>query len=191
MSMPTIHLNCDKCGYSVSTTVICGSYSYLVNEIKIPLKRKLGWCNCCNSFSAIEYFNDDLFEEIINCRDHLEELQSRWILNCLSSSRRKEINSYQKKLIEVSLRLHIISERKGDEKCLSCGSNDILLFDGDYSLEYDIIDGLYKGTKKTGFIHPNCGGEFIAIPSSYRIIMGFTPKYYDKYGILIPDDAEE
>ena len=188
MSMPSIHLDCAECDFHGCTSVTWGLYSYLVNNEEIPVNRVLGWCSDCDSFQPIECFDpEESFQEIVKSRDQLKRFQSSLIMQILNRTRRNQIQYYQDEINRHALNLYMISKRKGTEKCLTCGSSDTIKFDGDYSLEYE--SGLYQGVKRTGFIHPKCGGEFIATPNPMRYHMRFTPKYYDINGLLIPDNS--
>jgi len=44
------------------------------------------------------------------------------------------------------------------------------------------MEGLFQGSKRTGFNHPDCGGEIIASSSDMRLNMSFTPRHYNPDG---------
>ena len=184
MSMPSIHLDCNKCEHHGCTSVTWGLYSYLIGDKEIPINRTLGWCKDCNGFKPIESFDpDESLNEIKASNDILKKLESNLLLNLLSSSRKNQINYYHDQVEKHTMMLYIISKRVGTEKCLECGSSAVIPFDGDCDLEYE--SGLFQGLKMTGFIHPDCGGEFIATPNPIRYHMRFTPKHYNINGCLI------
>jgi hypothetical protein len=182
MSMPSINLDCDKCDYSGSTMVTWGNYKYRYENQTTPVNRILGWCSDCEGLAPIEDFNNasEILAEIkglikplkVNVRRRISITTSKY--QCESRVENLE------RIDQLSSQLHMIIERKGNERCLKCSSTNVSIFDGDYSLEYEGL--LYKGLRKTGFIHPNCGGEIIATPNPIRFNMRFEPKFYSPDG---------
>ncbi len=185
MSMPSIILKCDKCDYSSSDMVLWGPLLYLIDGREISMNRQLGWCHECRGLKPIEHFKpDEYLAKIKECQEELNKLQSKPFRLFFSISKRYRAKYYREDIEEQSLVLHISSKRQGTEKCLACSSDKVVPFDGDYSLEYDGA-ALYLGEKRTGFQHPECGGEFIATPNPIRFNVAFTPKHYDINGIRI------
>ena len=77
-------------------------------------------------------------------------------------------------------RLELIEERSGNERCLNCGSFDVKRFDGDFSqLNHFAGD---TNAIPTGFMHPECGGEFLATADPIRLFYKFAPKFYSVDG---------
>jgi len=182
MSMPSIDLDCAKCGFHGSSSVVWGQFFYLLDGYQIPLNRHLGWCHDCESFKPIEYFDPDgCFRKIIEAREELKRFKTCSLMQVFSKSRRDLVKHYQEKIDKHILMLHLISKRTNTEKCLDCGSTHASPFDGDYSLTFESFQ--YHGVKQTGFIHPGCGGEFIATPNPMRFHRSFTPQYYNFDGL--------
>jgi hypothetical protein len=182
MSMPSINLDCEKCGYSGSTMVTWGSFNYRTEDQIIPVNRILGWCLDCDGLVPIEDFSNsnEILAEIKEILKPLKIKASKWLSINLFKYQCKNRAESIEKVEQLATQLNMIVERKGKERCLTCSSINVLPFDGDYRLEYEGL--LYKGLKKTGFIHPSCGGEIIATPNPIRFNMRFEPKYYSPQG---------
>ena len=177
MSMPSINIVCEKCDFTGSSMTTWGRFSYLIDGLEVPLDRELGWCFDCKSFKPIEYLSSEgIMDEIEKFRSELEDMPSNWLLRLIPFVRR-EIKHYRSEIKKQELLLNLIEQRKGTEKCLNCSSTNVKYFDGDYSLEYNGF--MFEGEKRTGFIHPECGGEFIATPCGLRFHMKFDTQYYD------------
>ncbi|NOH79499.1 hypothetical protein F0231_07060 [Vibrio sp. RE86] len=179
MSVPSTILTCDRCGFSSSTSRGSGNYKYLIEGKEVYVSKMLGWCQDCNNFQAIEHFDADRpWNEIIECREEIERLKSRY----LPWKNRRYIR-YQQDTIEQNTQLlYVFAKRKGSEKCLTCGSQKIIPFDGDCSLKLDAEAYVYTGEKPTGFKHPGCGGEFVATPAEVRLSLRRATVYYDIAG---------
>ena len=168
--------------------VLWGPMLYLIDGKKISVDRRLGWCHECQELKPIEHFKPD--EYLAGIREHqdkLSKLQSSPFKLFISVSKRYRAKLYQEEIEKQALALYITSKRRGTEKCLACGSDKVVSFDGDYSLEYDGA-ALYLGEKHTGFYHPGCGGEFVATPNPIRFNIAFIDKYYDINGIRLHED---
>lgn len=181
MSMPSINLNCEKCDYSDTTMVTWGNFNYRYKKQTTPINRVLGWCFNCEKLAPIEDFSNSS-EILAEIKDLINTLKSTSKRISITFSNKKYENRVEKleKIDQLSTQLNMIIERKGQERCLNCSSTNVSLFDGDYKLDYEGL--LYKGLKKTGFIHPNCGGEIIATPNPIRFNMRFEPKFYSPDG---------
>ncbi|MCF2949433.1 hypothetical protein L0668_15035 [Paraglaciecola aquimarina] len=187
MSMPSIDLNCVKCDGIWNESITWGPHLYVHEGLKVSINRELVWCKSCDSFTPVELFEqNDVLSQFNEIRQELDRLLAYPILQVISKSRRYRIKDYQNQLSELALKLYIYSKRLGSEKCLSCESTDLIEFKNDYSLDYQ--SGLYRGMKKTGFSHPNCGGEIIAIPNPIRFNRRYTPKLYDIEGLALPNN---
>jgi hypothetical protein len=92
-------------------------------------------------------------------------------------------------LHELARKLSLIRERKGTEKCLCCGAMSITRVDGVYS---QVSRSKGRQEKwRTGFVHPNCGGEFLAKPNPIWLHPVFTPNYYTTDGMPLTSDSSE
>ena len=184
MSAQSVDLNCEICGYRSNTREVLGEFYYLYDNLEISINRVLGWCKQCDGFRPIENFGNqkDICERIESLINSLEKDYSQkkflFIGKKLRSSRLHTLNHIK----ELNEQLKISSLRIGSEKCLTCGSSDIETFSSDNLVKIDESDGDDVGNVRTGFIHPNCGGEIIATPSPLYIQMEFTPRYYNPDG---------
>ena len=184
MSMPSIHLDCEVCNHHSSSSITWGDYKYQIDTDLISIDRRLGWCFVCDTFVPIESFEpEDYLKEIHELQKSIEKLENNLILSFLSSRRKKDSKYFKEQINKNILSLYIAAKRIGTEKCLTCGSQETELFNGDYSLSYE--NGNYQGSKRTGFKHPGCGGEFIATPNPIRYHMRFTPQLYDINGYRV------
>lgn len=177
MSMPSICLKCEKCGCHGDTFQLWGNYAYLVDGLEVSMSRQLGFCFDCNGLKPMELFDME------SCRDTLVESVSslkKIEASTLSTFRRSEKSHYLTEIAKATHLLYIAAKRQGNERCLECGKTHISPFEGDYKLEYN--GTLYMGSKRTGFVHPNCGGEFVATPNPVRLHMAFKSKFYDLDG---------
>ncbi len=189
MSMPSINLTCEKCNFHGSTVATWGRFSYLYNETEIPVDRELGWCFGCNKLRPIECFCPDETLKVLEENTlELEKLQSKILWLVIRKIFYSDEAYYKEKIKTSALALYIASKRSGTEVCLECGGSEVSYFDGDYQLEYGGM--LYKGEKRTGFLHPDCGGEFIATPSPIRLNIRFKTRYYNINGQFLRQDEE-
>ena len=58
MSFPSYSILCTQCDYDSSSRASHGIYFYKNDEGQFNLERQLGWCNGCESITAIEDFSD-------------------------------------------------------------------------------------------------------------------------------------
>ncbi len=166
MSVPSKILTCDRCGYTKPMLFDSVDYSYLIGRKEVFMGTELGWCHDCDSFRTIEQFDADMYwDRIIRLRKEIKRLKALLV----PWRKRKLISSLQAAIDKNTQLLYILAKRKGAEKCLECGSTNVMPFDGDCTLKLDIGPYVYVGEKATGFIHPGCGGEFIVTPSPVRI----------------------
>ena len=183
MSMPSIDLTCEKCQFKGSTRRIWGRYSYLDGRYKYPVDRELGWCYSCSDFAAIERFDAyKAYYEASDCLKRIDQLnsQTRFVM---FKKNKALMNHCQEELEDAIFRQYQASRRKDTERCLTCGSYHVEPFDGDYELEYSNLQ--YRGSKRTGFLHPGCGGEFIATPNPVRLNVTFDEQLYDIEGTCL------
>jgi hypothetical protein len=186
MSMPSIIFKCSECAHTGSTTVIWGDFSYIDGTQDFPLERCIGWCHGCDAFAPIEDFSD---EEQLICRlaDLTEEVTSirkKPVLFFLTGSAKHRRDRLLEELSVISHRLRLIRDREGAEKCLYCGSSSVKAFDGRCGT-YDEI----PNEQPTGFMHPGCGGEFIASRNPMRLSLVFSPNYYSVEGERIISES--
>ena len=184
MSIQSVDLKCELCGFQSSTRETWGDFYYLHNELKIPINRTLGWCRQCDKICAIEDFSQqkNICEEIESLLSYFNNDYSQKKVLFISKKVRED-RLFKLNLIQIlNEQLKLISTRIGTEKCLNCGSSKIDSSIGEIlSTMQDRIQH-NTGVIGTGVIHPNCGGEIIASPSPIHITMEFTPRFYKRDG---------
>ena len=182
MSFPFTNLECDKCGFRGSDGVVYGVFRYVAGDSEIPIRRTLGWCSDCRKFAAIEDFNDkeEVVAEIAKIQNELRTNTQKRLSISLFSNRHKQRLNRLEQLPGLIKRLALIEKRKGREKCLSCGSDNVSRFDGGYSQ----IDPFASDQDAihTGYMHPGCGGEFLATASPMRFFIKYEAKFYSVDG---------
>jgi len=80
-----------------------------------------------------------------------------------------------------------MDQRKGTERCLECGSQDIQEFRNQAKLTPELWPGSYKGDEATGFTHPGCGGNIRVKGSDIRFIMKIKDLPYSPDGTRLFD----
>ncbi len=174
-----IHFECNRCEYVETSMVLWGRLVYSVNGTKIPIHRELCYCQNCEALTAKEKFDIDKLKTQITHFQRVETSQ-QGLISRLLSSLKKSNDEDAKKLDAYKLLLESLTNRITNERCLECGSTDVLPFNGDFDLEYE--NRFYKGVLMTGFKHPNCGGEFIAKGSDIALNIRFEEKLYSLDG---------
>lgn len=191
MSVPHINLTCDRCEASWSPLQLNKHRVYLDGDVEVPIYSTLGWCESCAALRPVEHFEDAVWtqQEIDEIEAELQSLSDTWMKRLglrLFPGKRVSVDWRAEKLSSLQHRLVLIAKRRGDEACLVCGSRQLQPFTGDYSLEMDGTFS-YVGSKPTGFIHPGCGGEFIATGSDIRFIFSRITYCYSVEGRLIEE----
>ena len=184
MSAQSVNLNCDICGFESSTREVWGEFYYINNHLKTPVNRALGWCEQCSKFCPIEDFSNQISicEEIDSLIKYFKNDYSQKSV-LLIGKKLREDRLFKLELIGVlNEQSKIISKRIGSEKCLNCGSTNVEILISDCLSRIDERIRHSTGSIRTGYIHPNCGGEIIATPSPLHIQMEFTPRYYRSDG---------
>jgi len=191
MSVPHIDLTCNKCGEGWSPLQLNKDRVYLDDDVEVPLYSTLGWCEDCAALRPVEHFHDTAWtqEEINEIDAELAQLTNTWFKRLtvrLFNSNSGHREWLEERRTALMHRLVLIEKRCGDEACLTCGSRHLQPFTGDYSLELDDTFA-YVGSKPTGFIHPGCGGEFIATGSDIRFHFARIKYCYSSDGTLIAE----
>lgn len=180
MSKSYIIFECNRCEYTGTSRVAWGNLAYLVNNIKIPINRELGYCMGCKALCAKERFDKDkLTSKMQNISNIISEYQS--LFRTLIPSTKKSIADENAKLNAHRALSELLTSRSSQERCLNCASSKVIALENGYDLEYR--KGFFLGVAMTGFKHPECGGEFIARGSDISLNMRFSERLYSPYGL--------
>jgi hypothetical protein len=182
MSKSYINFECNRCEYTGTSRVVWGNLAYLLNNIKIPINRELGYCIGCKALCAKERFdNDILTSKMQNISKIISEHQS--LFRILIPSTKKSIADENAKLNAHRVLRGLLTSRSSEERCLNCASSKVIALENRYDLEYR--KGFYLGVAMTGFKHPECGGEFIARGSDISLNIRFSERLYSPYGVSL------
>jgi hypothetical protein len=192
MSMPSYSILCNQCDYKSSSRASHGRYFYKDDEGQFNLERQLGWCNGCQSITAIEDFGktSTAASEI---RSKLELISLKtvtvWanILNILFKSRREWIGSIVESTRSYAKYIELAKVRTGQERCLKCSSYVVIPYKptkegGGFK---ETGDFMYHGKHNTDFEHPGCGGTFYEKSDNVRLHGKFEPRLYMTDGVFI------
>ena len=191
MSMPSYSILCTQCDYKSSERATWGRYYYRDAEGRFNLERQLGWCNGCQSITAIEDFGDTA-KAAGEIRSQLEFIRRDTgtifanILNVLLPSRRKWLSDRLTKINNHAKYIQLAQGRIGQERCLTCGSHVVKPYK-------PIREGgglksqgfMYHGQCNTDFEHPGCGGMFYEKADDMRLNIKFESKFYTTDGSFI------
>ena len=198
MSVPSYSILCNQCDYKSSSRASHGRYFYKDDEGQFNLERQLGWCNSCQSITAIEDFRKTA-EVASKVRFELELISLKtgtvWanILNVLFKSRREWIASIIETTESYAKYIELAIARTGQERCLKCSSYVVVPYKpakegGGFKEKGDFM---YHGEHKTDFEHPGCGGTFYEKADNVRLHGKFEPRYYKLDGSFIESYSED
>ena len=177
MSMPSYKVCCDKCDYQAWSHKLWGAKEYIDSNGKgIPVDATLGWCHKCQSIEPIESF-DNTATYVSKLHDSLEAIKAdtnslfKLFFIRLMSRFRVTDKYFVNEAQEYARKIEQDIKRKGTEKCLTCGSNDVELYVGDKSIGWHSISEVDDENAFLNIQHPNCGGEFYIPPDIIRIAM--------------------
>ena len=192
MSVPSYSILCNQCDYKSSSRASHGRYFYKDDEGQFNLERQLGWCNGCQSITAIEDFGktSTAASEI---RSKLELISLKtvtvWanILNILFKSRREWIGSIVESTRSYAKYIELAKVRTGQERCLKCSSYVVIPYKptkegGGFK---ETGDFMYHGKHNTDFEHPGCGGTFYEKADNVRLHGKFEPRFYKTDRVFI------
>ena len=192
MSFPSYSILCTQCDYDSSSRASHGSYYYKDDEGEFDLERQLGWCNGCQSITAIENF-DKTSKVASEIRSKLElinlKMAAVWanILNVLFKSRREWLDSTIETINSYAKYIELAEARTGQERCLKCSSYVVVPYKpakegGGFKEKGDFM---YHGEHQTDFEHPGCGGMFYEKADDVRLHGKFEPRFYTTDGVFI------
>jgi len=197
MSMPTYKVCCNKCDYQAWSHKLWGAKEYVDSSGKgIPVDATFSWCNKCQSIEPIESFDNTstyvskLHESLDAIKADTNSIIKLFFIRLMSRVRVTDkyfLNEAQ----EYARKIEQDIKRKGTEKCLSCGSNDVELYVGDKSIGWHSVSETDGESALLNIQHPNCGGEFF-IPSEFnRIAMALEKRKFSLDGFEIKNDEYE
>ena len=192
MSVPSYSILCTQGDYRSSSRANHGGYYYKDDEGRFNLKRQLGWCNGCQSITAIEDFSDTS-KAATKIRSELELMSRKngtvWanILNVLFKSRREWIDSIIETINSYAKYIELAEVRSDQERCLKCGSHVVVPYrpakeGGGFKNRGDFM---YHGEHNTDFEHPGCGGTFYEKADDVRLNCKTESRFYKPNGALI------
>jgi hypothetical protein len=177
-------IRCDRCGFR-SNTSFWGYFRYrLPDGTLMWVKRCAGWCNSCENTAPIEDLPNvsEVNTKLGTCQVDLKRLEDFFIRKHFGSGRRKrrELATERQDLRNT---LRFLELRKGNSRCLRCGSTDIFPVDIGYP-----ENGQEVGTS---FRHPSCGGALFRIKPTVHFIIVPTERIYDVEGNLLSEERCE
>ena len=198
MSMPSYSILCTQCDYKSSERATWGLYYYRDAEGRFNLERQLGWCNGCQSITAIEDFGDTA-EAADKIKFELEFIRRDTgtvfsnILNVILPSRRKWLSDSLTKINNHAKYIQLAQERIGQERCLTCGSHVVKPYKpiregGGFK---ETGDFMLHGQHGTDVEHPGCGGMFYEKADKMRFSMVSYSKFYATDGVFLESCLEK
>ena len=192
MSVPSYSIRCTQCDYDSSSRANHGLYYYKDDEGQFNLERQLGWCNACQSITAIEDFSDTskaastIRSELENINRYTSSVYAN-ICNVLFSSNRKWLNGLTETINSYARYIELARVRSGQERCLKCSSYVVVPYKpakegGGFKERGDFM---YHGEHNTGFVHPGCGGTFYEKADDVRFSGKSESRFYKPDGSFI------
>jgi len=197
MSVPSYTVLCTQCDYRSSSNATNGQYYYKDDEGQFNLERQLGWCNGCQSITAIEDFSD-VVKAATKIKSELESIRRKtgtvWanILNVLYKSRREWLDSTIETINSYAKYIELAKGRTGQERCLKCSSYVVVPYKpAKEGGDLDVHGFMYHGERNTDFVHPGCGGTFYEKADDMRFSMVSYSKFYATDGVFIQSCLEK
>ena len=179
MSVPIVTFECTGCDLRGGNSAAFGRYQYRDATGVVPLSQALGICDDCHGFRAIESFED--------MKKVCGEIALYWIFRTSTRLKIFEDDAPEDAVLEgngLYRRFGLIRERRGDERCLSCGGPNVVPFTGKYKHSVRGCDH----ESKTGFVHPKCGGEILYKDTGTRTAFAFAVQTYSLEGKLLTSE---
>lgn len=199
MSAVPSTLSCTACDEKWSTSVIWGTYKYLLSEEpfegeEIYLDRTLGWCGSCDRMQPVETLPDRfaLEVQIQSLESLLDDLRPKFrlldFLIRLWPPKRKELGQLEENLLKLQKRYSVVGRRDSPPRCLKCGATEIMEVYGynDSAPPLTIWpDAEPPPAEPIDFVHPGCGGQVMTRSAPVRLMMRMKKKVYDIEGRLL------
>jgi len=192
MSVPSYSILCNQCDYKSSSRASHGRYFYKDDEGQFNLERQLGWCNGCQSITAIEDFGktstaaSEIRSNLYSIRRDTATVFAN-LLNVLFKSRRESLSSKIKAINGHAKYIELTEARRGQERCLKCSSHAVIPYKpiregGGFK---ETGDFMLHGQHGTDVEHPGCGGMFYEKADDVRLHGKFDSKFYKTDGVFI------
>ncbi len=187
---------CTTCGFRTSDTGSWGLKEYVLSTgVRLTIDWRLGWCHDCKSVRAVELLDLQIAEEVL--RQIQSELAAstfnpkKWwchLFKLIPNLWRFNLEHWQssKDAYDDALDIvELIRNRQAARKCLSCGGTHVvapLVTNAEATLENG-------GFAKTGFVHPECGGDMYMTEEGVRLAIKPVARRYTTEGEFIDDEA--
>jgi len=192
MSVPSYSILCTQCDYDSSSRASHGLYYYKDDDGQFNLERQLGWCNGCQSITAIEDFSDaakvagEIRSKLYYIHRDTGTVFAN-ILNVLFKSRREWLGSTIETINGYAKYIELAKARTGQERCLKCSSYVVVPYKpakegGGFKNRGDFM---YHGEHNTDFEHPGCGGMFYEKADDVRLNGKSESSFYKPDGSFI------
>jgi len=191
MSRPDGSLVCDRCGLQGLAYGAPTRNYYLIDDLKVPLSRRIGVCMGCNTVGReIERLGSrgKAIDDWMQARRRLDRLQPGipGIDLLLRLLFRHKIRRLERELLTQEARLNLFERRHDDACCLKCGSRDVaVLQEALPALAFTDDFLFYQGEETTSLFHPGCGGRFIYRGADFRLPYIYMERHFSPDGVLI------
>lgn len=194
MSIPGYSIKCEKCDYVADDGIRPTSYFYRNEQGEFPLKHYYGWCFGCGKHRHIEDISKaalhEAIDQVVGSRQTLEKYNCGVVSKLLKAalpSRRRLVEREQEVLDGNLQYIYLAALRKGKERCLTCGSNDVKpyrtnIITRGLKLEDDFV---FSGRDITDYCHPGCGGLFHHVGTETRFLWKTQAIFYTPEGEFI------
>lgn len=193
MSLAVTTYYCTQCDFQSGDVRTWGTREYrLPNGVLLPVNKALGWCHDCADIAPIEDLSvEPWLDDLRRARNKVDESGERpprgkWrLLRFVFPTRYHRIVedwfSAQCSLDDALDGLELIRMQTRPPKCLTCGSERVHtpLVTNQEPWADD------AEPRRTGFQHPECGGEIWMTDAGMRIGLRPTTNRYSPDGLLL------
>lgn len=192
---------CDCCDFEQDSSHTWGRREYVLPDgVHISLNWEIGWCQDCDGIAPIESLIEEPWQ--IDLREAKENIDKyspapvrywwqlhRWIFASAWANRLNDWKSgrefFLAKVFDAEDGLSLLKSRLSPPKCLSCGGLRVtapLVISGE-ELDYPVSE-----PKRTGTLHPICGGQLWMAQYGSRISLVPTVCCYTPEGEFISNE---
>lgn len=196
MSWPVTTYYCEKCDYRQGDVGTWGTREYVLPDgLRIPVNSALGWCADCKSITAVESLNIHRREADLRAAEHELAKQGpqphrrwwqihRYLLPMLWRRDLANWCFFAAMVEDAKAALQLIQSRQSQPRCLACGGIKITTpLVSDTSEWPDVSQ-----PTRTGFSHPDCGGELWMVMEGMRVGLRPLVRRYTPEGVLIEQE---